>query len=394
VPGWLEEKVSRLLRTLPKNLRGPISPIDHTAARFVRSEVPREQPLLSALSAFLQLEFRLPVDASDFDESALPAFLRMKIIETKGDEILKIHTSVSDGRRQNAQQSGAELAFSKWVLPPGNNWPGDALPDFITVNDVANTRGYPALVAEKGGVARRVYLSPVDADYAHRKGLARLFRIQQADQVRYVEKRPPLTPTLQMTLSAIDTDFLHDLMDASIVEALTNGTSIRIRDENTFVQRSIQARGELYETVNANAKRLENIVNQREGIVSAIAGLNADFDSVHDLEMQLAFLFRPGFLQILDVFSRYPRYLKAMQLRIQRIRNNAPADLRKMEEIAPFQLRLSERLLACDHIADAHELMEFAMLLEEFRVNRFAPEIKTPQKVSSRRLEDAWQALQ
>lgn len=34
------------------------------------------------------------------------------------------------------------------------------------------------------------------------------------------------------------------------------------------------------------------------------------------------------------------------------------------------------------------------MLLEEFRVNRFAPEITVPQKVSARRLEEAWQTLQ
>jgi len=394
VPGWLEEKVGRLLRALPKNLRSTISPVEQTARQFLESAVDREQPLLNALASFLQQVFKLPVDASDFDESALPAFLRMKVIETRGDEIVKIHTSVSDERRQTARQSGAERDFAKWYLPPGSEWPGDALPEFITVNDTAGTRGYPALAAEKNGVARKVYLSPIEAEYSHRCGLARLFRIQQADQVRYVEKRPPLTPILQLTLSAIDSDFLRDLMDGSIVDALTQHSTIRIQDADMFAQRMLQARGELYETVEKNAKMLGSLIEQREEITAAMAALKADFDSVHDLEMQLAFLFRPGFLQIRDVFSRYPRYLKAMQLRIQRIRTNPQGDLRKLEEIGPFQLQLSERLLESDHIATAYELLEFAMLLEEFRVNRFAPEITVPQKVSARRLEEAWQTLQ
>uniref|UniRef100_UPI003567C25D DUF3418 domain-containing protein n=1 Tax=Pontiella sp. TaxID=2837462 RepID=UPI003567C25D len=113
----------------------------------------------------------------------------------------------------------------------------------------------------------------------------------------------------------------------------------------------------------------------------------------HDLEMQLEFLFRPGFIQTLDMFSRYPRYLKAMQMRIQRAKNNSDADARKLLEVEPFQNRLNEKLLACENIAGAIDLIEFAMLLEEFRVNRFAPEIKTPLKVSAQRLEEAWANL-
>jgi len=135
------------------------------------------------------------------------------------------------------------------------------------------------------------------------------------------------------------------------------------------------------------------MLEQREELVSALSELKADFDTLHDLEMQLEFLFRPGFLRTLDVFGRYPRYLKAMQVRIQRIRNNAQADGRKMAEVESFQNQLSEKLLESESIAEAYGLIEFAMLLEEFRVNRFAPEIKTPVKVSAQRLEEAWDKL-
>jgi ATP-dependent helicase HrpA len=267
------------------------------------------------------------------------------------------------------------------------------LPEFITVDDAARTRGYPALTAEDGAVGRRAFLSPVDAAYSHRAGLAQLFRIQQADQVKYVEKRPPLPPQLQLTLSAIDSDFLSDLLNLSIVEALTRDGRIDILDADTFAVRAQDARSVLYETVDENAGILATLMEQREQLTSAIPDLSADYDTMHDLEMQLAFLFRPGFIQTDSVLSRYSRYLKAMELRIQRIRNNPQADARKQAEIEPFQNRLNEKLLECDDIAGAFELIEFAMLLEEFRVNRFAPEIKTPVKVSAQRLDEAWHAL-
>ncbi len=394
VPGWLEEKVNRLLRNLPKNLRTTISPIDRTAHSFFHTCAGvKNQPLLRALSQWLQQEYKLPVDASDFDEQSLPGFLRMKVIETQGDEIVKVHTSISEEHRSNVYLSGAETAFAKWTLPPGKNWPGAELPEFIVTDDSGQTRGYPALTAEAGGVGRAVFMNPALARHAHLAGLAQLFRIKHKDQVKYIEKRPPLTTNLQLTLSAIDSDFLTDLMNASIVDALTDDLRYDIRDPDTFEKRAVAARSEVFEKFEENARILENLLDQREAVLKAIAELRADFDILHDLEMQLEFLFRPGFIQTLDMFSRYPRYLKAMQMRIQRAKNNSDADARKLLEVEPFQNRLNEKLLACENIAGAIDLIEFAMLLEEFRVNRFAPEIKTPLKVSAQRLEEAWANL-
>ena len=390
VPGWLEEKTNRLLRTLPKNLRTSISPIDHTAGIFVQSDIQRDQPLLNALSEFLQREFSLPVDGSDFDEKSLPEFLRMKVIETKDDEIIQVHSSLSDESRFNVHRSGTEMAFAKWTLPPQKSWPGDALPEFITCDDRQQTRGYPALTAEAPGVGRKVFLNRIYADYSHRSGLVQLFRLQQADQVKYVEKRPPLSTTLQLTLSAIDGDFLTDFFDGAIADALTQDSRYEIRDAGSFDQRSIEARSELYAMAEENAGILESLLESREKIIESLSGLSGEFDSLHDLEMQLAFLFRPGFLQTMDVLSRYPRYLKAMEMRIQRIRNKPQADVKKLEEVEPFQNRLNEKLLESEAITSAYDVLEFSMLLEEFRVNRFAPEIKTPVKVSAQRLEEAW----
>lgn len=388
VPGWLQEKVSRLLRTLPKNLRPTLHPIDSTAAKFVQSSKP-EGALLDALSRFLQTTFQLPIDASDFNPSALPEFLRMKIIETQNDEIIQVHTTLSKEHRLTVHRNSTEAAFAKWMLPPQQTWPGDSLPEFITTTDSQKTRGFPALTDEAGGVGRQIFLSEANATASHRKGLVRLFRLKHKDQVKYVEKRPPLPSMIQLTLSAVDDSFLPDFMDGVILSALTDDGRITIREEEVFRSRADHARCILYEVAEEHGKCLAEVMEQREKAVCLLDEL-PDNDSKEDIDLQLAFLFRPGFLQTPSVYERYARYLRAIVLRQQRIKNNPPADLRKLEEVSPFQLRLSEALLASDDIASAHDLLHFSILLEEFRINRFAPEVKTPIKISAQRLDEAW----
>jgi ATP-dependent helicase HrpA len=394
VPGWLPEKVERLLRSLPKNLRTRCGSIEGLVRGFLEhlNDYPPSQPLLSALSRYLQQDFGLPVDEADFDDSVLPEFLRMKVIETQNDEIIQIHADLSKEHRHLAHRSSTQLAFSKWDLPPKQTWPGDALPDFVVSNDSKQLRGYPALTASAQGVGRSVFLDPETARAKHREGLVQLFRIQEKQQVRYIEKRPPFSPTQQLTLAAIDSGFLSDFFDLAIYNALTHDETIPIRDAATFASRAIEARANLYEHAEELAGCLIEMIDMRERIIDALEAV-PDEDSKLDIELQLAFLFRPGFLRTAEVESRYARYLKAIQMRLQRLRHNPQADQRKMLEIVPFQDQLNDQLLACDDIASAYPLIHYAMLVEEFRVNRFAPEIKTPAKISAQRLEEAWSQL-
>ena len=389
VPGRLEEKVSALLRTLPKNLRIRIQPIDKTARAFIQTfKGMIQNSLLNELASYLQKEHSLPVDAADFNPEALPAHLQMKIVETDGVEIVKIHSAISDQQRQTLQRTGAEAAFAQWEHPPKTGWPNGELPEQVTADGPQQTIGYPALCAEANGVGVRVFLSETNARYAHRDVLARLFRTAQTDQVTYVEKRLPLNPMLQLTLSAIDEHFAANLIDIAITAALDED----IRDEATFNARATEARGELYETVAGFAGELEQILDQRQKIIESLDDLPKE--AREDIDLQLGYLFRPGFLKTEDFFSRLPRYLRAILIRIERLGHNPSADQSKMAEIEPFQNRLTERLLACDDLSSAFDLTELAMMLEEFRINRFAPEVRTDGKISAKRLEKMFAVCQ
>jgi ATP-dependent helicase HrpA len=393
VPGRLEEKVAALLRTLPKNLRTRIHPVDQVAEAFLHSCTGTpDRSLTAALSTYLQKQHRLPVDADDFNPEALPADLQMKIIETDGEKIVEVHSAISDHQRRTLQRTEAETAFAEWERPPKTAWPNAELPTEVVADGPASTRGFPALFAESGGVGVRVFLNPVNARYSHRAGLARLFRIVQADPVQYVSKRPPLHPMLQLTLSTIDEHFLSDFIDLAIVTALTGNDTVAIRDEAVFKTRADEARAGLYPTAAELAAKLELVLEQRQKIIEQLDGLPPA--ARDDIELQLNELFRPGFLKTEELFSRLPRYLRAVLIRMERIGTNPTADKNKLAEIQPFQNRLTEKMLACGDISHAWDLLELAMLLEEFRVNRFAPEVGTAVKVSAKRLDKQFQTLE
>lgn len=389
VPGRLQEKVSALLRTLPKNLRVRLPSIEKTARFFSHTCTRVEtRKLTEVLATYLQQTYSMPVDAEDFHPSQIPEDLQMKIVETNGEEIVGIHSTLSGDHRRNLHRSSVEAAFARWDRPPQKGWPDGELPEQLTADGPEQTPGWPALYTEDGRVGIRVFLSDIEARNRHRAGLVQLFRTAHADPITYLEKHLPLHPMLQLTLNAIDNQFATDLIDTAIAEVLGED----IRDEATFTIRATEARGELYDAVATFSDELEKIIEMRQAIIEQLDSLPEE--AREDIDLQLGWLFRPGFLKTENLFGRLPRYLRALRTRIERIGHNPAADKSKTAEVEPFQDRLAELLLRTDDLAHAYELNELAMMLEEFRINRFAPEVGTDGKISVKRLDAAFQSLE
>src|SRR3546814_20958862 len=83
--------------------------------------------------------------------------------------------------------------------------------------------------------------------------------------------------------------------------------------------------------------------------------------------------------------THYPRYLKAAQVRIDKLRSDPARDARLMAEMAPLLVQY-QRALAGLKGARAAQLEEFRWLLEELRVALFAQELRTPMRSEERRV--------
>jgi ATP-dependent helicase HrpA len=87
-----------------------------------------------------------------------------------------------------------------------------------------------------------------------------------------------------------------------------------------------------------------------------------------------------------------PRYLKAIVMRLDKWRADPLRDSSKLAELRPIEQRYLRRLIEQKGQTDAR-LDEYRWLLEELRVSFFAQELRTPQPVSTKRLDKAWSIL-
>lgn len=114
-----------------------------------------------------------------------------------------------------------------------------------------------------------------------------------------------------------------------------------------------------------------------------------------DLEQQLRLLLDKRFISNTpwERLTHLPRYLKAMALRVDKLKADQVRDQQRFQEMAGL-FGNTHRLLSQRGYQDNPRLMELRWLIEELRVSLFAQELKTPMPVSVKRLEKLWLAVQ
>jgi ATP-dependent helicase HrpA len=90
--------------------------------------------------------------------------------------------------------------------------------------------------------------------------------------------------------------------------------------------------------------------------------------------------------------QHFARYLKAVVLRLDKLRADPARDAAKLAELKPLEQKYWRLVAERKGVTDAR-MQEFRWLLEELRVSFFAQELRTPQPVSVKRLEKAWGQL-
>ncbi|MCB2035239.1 MAG: DUF3418 domain-containing protein, partial [Ottowia sp.] len=114
-------------------------------------------------------------------------------------------------------------------------------------------------------------------------------------------------------------------------------------------------------------------------------------EATKDAAEQLQRLLPKNFLAVTpwSALQHFPRYLKAIQLRLDKLRADPARDAQRMAEARAQEQRFW-RLVAERKGQQDARLQELRWLLEELRVSFFAQELRTPQPVSVKRLEKVW----
>jgi len=92
--------------------------------------------------------------------------------------------------------------------------------------------------------------------------------------------------------------------------------------------------------------------------------------------------------------KHYPRYLRAIAVRLDKIASNPERDANWQQQLARYWQAYQGRL-AADRSRGLRnpKVEEMRWMLEELRVSLWAQQLKTPYPVSFRRIEKYWSEL-
>jgi ATP-dependent helicase HrpA len=274
-------------------------------------------------------------------------------------------------------------------------WSFGELPELMEIqNGKQSLIGFPALIDTGDAVTIEVFDEPDVAAAKHRAGLRRLVALQIKDAIKYLEKNLP--DILKMTALYMPLGTADELKSQIINLALDRAFLIDPlpTDEFAFKKRVEEGRGRLTLIAGEVSRMVGNVLLEYAAAIRKIKDNKAATEPIADCQQQLQKLMPKGFAAQTPYaqLQHLPRYLKAIVLRLDKWRADPARDAAKLAELRPLEQRYLRRVIEQKGQSDAR-LDEYRWLLEELRVSFFAQELRTPQPVSTKRLDKAWSIL-
>jgi ATP-dependent helicase HrpA len=399
VPGLLREKVNALIRGLPKQLRRVFVPLPDsvTEALVALEGEPRERPLDEALAGVLSRLRRVEVAAEALAEVELPDHLRMnfRVVDENGAEVATGRDLAQLKRELGAQAQESFAPESAWERAGLQAWDDIELPESVEFHrGRERLTGYPALVDEgDDGVRLTLLETPEKAAAATRAGVNRLVRLELKEQMKALERAVANSRELPLLYAAYgDGDALREEVLAAAVDRAVWADEAPIRNRRDFDARLKQVRARLQVVGQEYVRLLTQILTEAQAVRKALGGatLKAWKHAGPDLARQVEALVYRGFLARTPyaALASLPRYLKAMQRRVEKLPNWGERDARWTAEIQRLTAAWQERRERFRKAGRSDlRLDDFRWMLEELRVSLFAQELKTPYPVSVKRLD-------
>ncbi|MFM9835988.1 MAG: ATP-dependent RNA helicase HrpA [Methylophilaceae bacterium] len=402
VPGMLREKLTNLIKSLPKQYRNACVPVPEFVTGFLEQANVGASPLLQALTQYIQLKTTLKLGVDDFNLANLPphAFMNFSVIDEKGRELGMSRDWISL-KKQLGQ--AAQLTFrntSPDIEKTGlKQWDFGDLPATLTFSkDGHQFTGYPALEDNIESVAVKLFDTEQAATASHRAGVRRLMRFELKEQMKQLEKSLPNFNQYAMQLrNAVSVEGLKEDMLTTIADRAFVGEDELPRNNDEFMKLKQRARTRLPAVTEALCRMVNSIATEYTLLVNQQAKMPATVNRLkRDVESQIGLLvFKGCFSQTpWEQITHFPRYLKALRLRIEKQPANPDRDGKNAASVGLLWQNWEaaiDKQRKSDKVSQA--LIDYRWLIEELRVSLFAQELKTPFPVSIKRLEKIWSDL-
>ena len=395
IPGYRRELVGMLLRSLPKETRRHLIPMNETAdAAFAALGSP-DGRLVDRLATVLGEIGGHPVASDEFDAARLPSHLRLHLVVVDDDgEVLDAGDDLAAIRERQAGATRSAIAAAAPIEERRDivRWDLGTLDRVVErrAGDGHVVRAYPTLLDRGDRVSLRVVDNPALQERAMRGGVRRLLLMAAAPTPAKV--RRSLDSSAALALAAADID-LDDLVDDSIQAAIdaVMARSDLPWDESAFAALESAVRHEALPLASDVLATAADIVTAADRVHRRLGSLNATGwrPTVADAGAHVERLVSPGFVRRTGT-DRLPdvhRYVRGIEYRLDHLGGDVVRDQRRMDEVRPVEREYAELVDRGDLPADG--LREVAWMVEELRMSVFAQPEGVKGPISAKRIRRA-----
>lgn len=403
VPGMLREKVTALIKILPKTFRRVCVPVPDFVTGFLEQAKVGAQPILPALVDYIKHKTSLKLGVDDFMIDKLPEhfFMNFSVVDEEQREL-------GMGRNwhslKNQLGNAAQLTFRSSTT---NNieksdikqWDFGDLPATLTFTKEGHQlTGYPALEDNEDSVSIKLFDTEQAANISHRSGVCRLMRFELKQQMKQLQKGLPNFNQYAMQLRNImDADDLREDLLSAIADRAFIGEDDLPRSTDEFMALKQRARTRLSVVKDALCRIATVVAAEYHALATKRATMPVRANRLSkDVENQTnQLLYKNCFSQTpWENMQHLPRYIKALRLRIEKQPSNPDRDGKHAASVGVFWDKWKAEVEKQSKVGDVSPaLQDFRWLIEELRVSLFAQELKTPFPVSSKRLDKIWANL-
>jgi ATP-dependent helicase HrpA len=410
VPGLFKEKISALIKGLPKRFRKQLVPVANTV-EIIADEMPKTQnALVTALGEFIYRRFGVDIPAAAWPDDTLPDYLKMRIsiTDSKGNEICAgrdtrmLHADVPGSSRTDP---GAEIASAKkkWEATGITRWNFPDLPESISIDDRDKTKWllYPALKANdprQNSVDLLLFQNRQHAVSSHKQGVCVLFTRYFSKDLKFLKR--VLTVPKDMEKLCKYFGGVKRFESMMVERVIGDLFAKNIRTKDAFYAHAESVKSSILPTGQNVLSQCLSIL-QTYGETRAIlfelektnAGNSMAKQFLEGLRNDLAKLVPETFVHLYHSDRRacLDRYIKAVAIRAQRALVHFEKDQAKAGELQFFTDSLQQLVETLTDGATEEKrtaVEEYFWLIEEYKVSLFAQELKTAVPVSKKRLTD------